>query len=421
VAAFTDAEPSPAAGPARRRGRAEDQRRREPGREISTAGASYATSPIWSIVDGAWRLKTYNSDGDDVLVPNPKYSGSPRPRLAAVDFQTYTSPAAEYSALRTGQLDIGIVPAADLPPKPASGALPGYGLDLSYSFYFYRVNFNNPAFGAVFKQLYVRQALEYLADQTTMAQTIYRGYGYPTTGPAPAEPANQWVPPIESGAGPYPFSIAKARTLLTSHGWTKAGGVMTCTDPAKCGAGIAKGTPLKFTLDYATDVAEFPQEAEVYKSDAAQAGVDINAVGETFNAIISTAVPDPTGLAWNLNPLTWSGFGVAMIEGEDSALIYEITEPAGITYGQLLTAADYLASAGGIARSTWDMLSACYGVTEGSCPGGVGGVVLSMSTAGAISAGQLEGLAEWAVGGAASLADLAYERLKEWWAGEPRC
>jgi peptide/nickel transport system substrate-binding protein len=253
------------------------------------------------VVDGPWRLKTYNSDGSDVFVPNPRYSGRPRPRLASLRYQTFTSPAAEYTALKTGQLDIGIVPPEDLPPKPPDGPpsspLPGYGLDLSYtfSFYFYRVNFHNPAFGAVFRQLYVRQALEYLADQAGMARAIYRGYGYPTTGPAPTEPSNQWVPPAERGAGPYPFSIPKAVSLLTSHGWTKVGGVMTCTDPARCGPGIARGTPLKFTLDYASDVAEFPEEAAVYKSDAAKAGVIIDAVGQTFNTIIGTAVPCQPG------------------------------------------------------------------------------------------------------------------------------
>jgi peptide/nickel transport system substrate-binding protein len=262
----------------------------------------YVTSPIWSVVDGPWRLKSFSPEGNDTFVPNPKYSGSPKPRLAAVQFLPYTSPAAEYVALQTGQLDIGLVPPADLPVKPASGApvssaLSGFALDLSYtfSFYFYRVNFHNPAFGAVFSQLYVRQALEYLSDQTGMSKTIYRGYGYPTTGPAPTEPANQWVPPVEAGAGPYPFSISKAVSLLTGHGWTKINGVMTCTDPAKCGPGITSGTKLEFTLDYATSVPEFPQEAAVYKSDASQAGVVINAVGQTFNAIIGSAVPCQPG------------------------------------------------------------------------------------------------------------------------------
>ena len=261
---------------------------------------SYVSSPIWSVVDGPWRLKTFNSDGDDVLVPNPKYSGSPKPRLAQVDYVTYTSPAAEYTALRTGQLDVGQVPDDDLPVKPASGPpsspIPSYALQLSYSFsfYFYRVNFHS-SFGPVFSQLYVRQALEYLVDQAGIDKEIYRGYGYPTTGPAPTEPASQWVPPVEDGAGPYPFNPAKATSLLTSHGWAKVNGVMTCTDPSKCGPGITSGTQLKFTLDYATSVADFPDEVAAYKSDASKAGVIINAVGETFNTIIGTATPCSPG------------------------------------------------------------------------------------------------------------------------------
>jgi peptide/nickel transport system substrate-binding protein len=262
--------------------------------------ATYVSSPIWSVTDGAWRLKAFNPNGTDSLVPNPKYSGSPKPHLAQVNFLTYTSPSALYTAMQTGELDIGLVPDSDLPVKPASGKpaspLPNYALQLSYtfSFYFYRVNFHSP-FGAVFSQLYVRQALAYLVDQAGMDKAIYRGYGYPTTGPAPTQPSNQWVPSVENGQGPYPFSIAKATSLLTSHGWTKVNGVMTCTDPAKCGSGIAKGTQLRFTLDYAADVFGLPQEADVYKSDASKAGVIINMDGETFNSVIGTATPCSTG------------------------------------------------------------------------------------------------------------------------------
>ena len=266
------------------------------------SASTYPTSPIWSIVDGPWRLKSFNVDGNDLFVPNPKYSGSPKPTIAKLQYLPYSSPTTMFTALSTGQLDIGTVPPDDLPPKPASGtpaikSLSNYALDLSYtfSFYFYRVNFNNPAFGAVFRQLYVRQALEYLSDQTGMVKAAYQGYAYPTTGPAPTEPANQWIPPVEHGAGPYPFSIPKAVSLLTSHGWSKVNGVMTCTDPAKCGAGIAKGTQLKFTLDYATSVAGFPQEAAIYKSDASKAGVIVNAIGQSFNTIIGSAVPCKPG------------------------------------------------------------------------------------------------------------------------------
>jgi peptide/nickel transport system substrate-binding protein len=275
--------------------------------------ATYVSSPIWSVVDGAWRLKAFNPNGTDSLVPNPKYSGSPKPRLAQVNFLTYTSPSAMYTAMQTGELDIGQVPDNNLPVKPASGSpaspLPSYVLQLNYtfSFYFYRVNFNSP-FGDVFNQLYVRQALEYLVDQAGMDKAIYRGYGYPTTGPAPTQPANQWVPAVENGNGPYPFNVAKAASLLASHGWAKVNGVMTCNDPTKCGSGIAKGTQLKFTLDYASDVSGLPQEVDVYKSDASKAGVVINLDGETFNTVIGTATPCSRGPSCTWDASTVGGW-----------------------------------------------------------------------------------------------------------------
>ncbi len=275
--------------------------------------ATYPSSPIWSVVDGPWRLKSFNPNGSDSLVPNPKYSGSPKPRLAQVNFLTYTSPSALYTAMQTGEVDIGQVPDNDLPVKPASGSptspLPGYALQLNYTFWFsfYRVNFNSP-FGDVFNQLYVRQALEYLVDQAGIDKAIYRGYGYPTTGPAPTEPANQWVPAVEDGDGPYPFSVAKATSLLTSHGWATVNGVMTCNDPAKCGSGIAKGTQLKFTLDYASDVSGLPQEVDVYKSDASKAGVIINLDGVTFNTVIGIATPCSKGPSCTWDASTVGGW-----------------------------------------------------------------------------------------------------------------
>ncbi len=261
--------------------------------------STYATSPIWSVVDGPFRLKSFSASGSDAFVPNPKYSGSPKPHLAEVKFATYTSSTAVYTALQSGSLDYGAIPDANLPVKPVSQALPStsplpsYNLqaDYEYKFSYYQINFKNPVLGPVFKQLYVRQALEDVADQAGIAKTIDRGYAYPTTGPVPAQPPNKWVPPIQQGAGPYPFSIAKATSLLTSHGWAEQSGVMTCTDPAKCGSGIAKGQQLKMTLDYSTGSPTTAQEVQVYKSDAAHAGIAINAIGQTFNTIIGEAVP----------------------------------------------------------------------------------------------------------------------------------
>jgi peptide/nickel transport system substrate-binding protein len=269
----------------------------------SKQAASYATSSLWSVVDGPWKLSSYSTDGHVTMVPNKAYSGSPKPTLSAIKFVPFTSDATEYTALKTGQVSVGNIPVADLPQKPASSPLPatnplgsGYYLTpfLNYGIQYAQPNFNNPAVGFLVRQLYIRQALQYAVDQPGIAKAIWRGYASPTAGAVPTVPANQFTPAIEnqnSGQGPYAFSLAKAKALLTSHGWSETGGVMTCQDPAKCGTGITKGQPLKLTYIYSTGVAAATAMWQAIKSDASQIGISINLVGQTFNTIIGESSP----------------------------------------------------------------------------------------------------------------------------------
>ncbi len=63
----------------------------------AAAGSSFVTSPVWSVVDGAWKLTSYNAtSGAYSIVPNATYSGTDKPYLSAVDFVPYTSDTAEY-------------------------------------------------------------------------------------------------------------------------------------------------------------------------------------------------------------------------------------------------------------------------------------------------------------------------------------
>jgi peptide/nickel transport system substrate-binding protein len=285
--------------------------------------ATFATSPLWSVVDGPWKLSTFSTTGNVTMVPNTKYSGTPKPKLSAIKFVPFAGDAPEYTALKTGQLDAGYIPSADLPPKPANSALPatnplgsGYTLQPFYQFgiYFAQPNFNNPQVGYMVRQLYIRQALQSVFDQPAIIKAIYRGYALPTSGPAPnTPPGNQWIPNIQTqngDQGPYPFSIAKAKSLLTSHGWSEMGGVMTCQDPAKCGTGIKKGQQAKFTYVVTTGQASVTAQWQAYKSDASQAGIDINLVGETFNTIIGQSAPcSPMGPKCAVQVFAFGGWG----------------------------------------------------------------------------------------------------------------
>jgi peptide/nickel transport system substrate-binding protein len=283
---------------------------------------TYASNPLWSVVDGPWKLTSFSTTGNVTIVPNTKYSGSPKPKLSAVKFLPYTADSAEYTSLKTGQINIGYIPSQDLPQKPASSVLPatnpvgsGYTLQPFYFFglFYAQPNFNNPTVGYMVRQLYVRQALQEAFDQPGIIKAIYRGYGIPASGPAPnSPPGNQWIPPIENennGQGPYPFSIAKAKSTLEAHGWSEVGGVMTCQDPSKCGQGIKQGQKLALTFVYSTGVAATTAMWQTYKSDASQAGIDINLVGQSFNTIVGEAAPcTPMGPKCNVQVFAYGGW-----------------------------------------------------------------------------------------------------------------
>jgi peptide/nickel transport system substrate-binding protein len=281
---------------------------------------TYATNPVWAVVDGPWKLSAFSTSGAVTFVPNPSYSGSPKPTLAAVKYLAYTDDTTEYTALKTGGVDVGYIPSQDLPQKPSGQILPSnnplgsnYNLAPAYAdgIQYFLINFNNPTVGPAFKQLYVRQAIQELVDQNGMINAIDRGYGYPTSGGVPNQPPSQWIPSIQgqnNGQGPYPFSVANAKSLLTSHGWTEQNGVMTCTAPSKCGPGVTAGTQLKLTMDYATGIQAFQQEVQVFKSDAQQAGIVINLVPQSFNTIIGEASPCKPGPKCSWDILNFGGW-----------------------------------------------------------------------------------------------------------------
>jgi len=285
------------------------------------ATSSYATSAIWGVVNGPWKTSAYNTNGNITMVPNPAYSGSPKPSLASIKFVPFTDLSATYTALKTGQLDIGRVPTADLPQKPLNQTVPsvnplGSGYTLSaqipFGYSYYVPNMNNQKTGPMFKQLYIRQALQMVMDQSGDSTAIWRGYAVPNGGAVPGTPVNQWTPQVQQAnenQGPYPFSITNAKNLLTSHGWTLTNGVMTCTDPAKCGAGITQGQQLAFTIFYATGQTEFNNTVANYKSDAAQAGIKVNITAGTFNAVVGESTPCKPGPKCTWDVLWWGSWG----------------------------------------------------------------------------------------------------------------
>ncbi len=265
---------------------------------------TYAASPLWSIVDGPWKLSAFNADGHVTFVPNKSYSGPVKPRLAAFEEVPFTTDAAEYDVLRSPssstKIDVGYLPQQDAPAKPADEAVganpvPGYTLSpwAVWGIAYFPVNFNSTTGnGPIIRQLYFREALEDVMDQAAVIAGPLRGYGAPTVGPVGATPVTSWLSPHgkATAANPFPFSPAKAKSLLTSHGWKVVpGGLTTCADPSLCGPGIKAGQGLSFAFPYANGLSWVQSEVTELQSNAAMIGIKLNLEPKPFNQVLAMA------------------------------------------------------------------------------------------------------------------------------------
>jgi peptide/nickel transport system substrate-binding protein len=285
----------------------------------ATRLASYGSSPVWSVVDGPWRLTSLTSDGTATFVPDRSYSGPDKPHLAKFVELPFTSAAAEFSVLKAGpasggpdssgnQISVGYVPANDLPQQPALRSQ-GYQLvrDIPFGFDYFEPNFNNPTVGPILRQLYFRQAFQHLVDQPGWIHAYYDGLGVPTYSPVPASPANPYSD-ASASVNPYPFSLPAAKTLLAAHGWKVVpGGVSTCSRPGsgtgECGAGVRAGQPLSFTLMYPSGLPYTDDSMIDLQSVARQAGIQISldeVTTDTVTATIEPCAPSSSACSWEL-------------------------------------------------------------------------------------------------------------------------
>jgi peptide/nickel transport system substrate-binding protein len=262
----------------------------------------YVGSPLWSIVDGPWKLSAFNADGHITFVPNKSYSGPVKPKLAAFSEVPFTTDSAEYDVLRSPssstKIDVGYLPEQDAPAKPVGAAVgrnPVSGYTLSpwqiWGINYFVVNYQSTTGnGPIIKQLYFRQALEDEMNQQAVVTGPLRGYGALTVGPVGNTPVTQWLSPQGKSGNPFPFDPTKAKALLTSHGWNAVpNGISTCANPSLCGPGIKKGQGLSFTLPYATGTGWITSEMTQLQSNAATIGIKLNLQPKPFAQVISTA------------------------------------------------------------------------------------------------------------------------------------
>jgi peptide/nickel transport system substrate-binding protein len=281
--------------------------------------STYQSNPLWQVVDGPWRLKTYSTRGDVVLVPNTHYSGSPRPELKELIERPYTSDTAQFNALLAGTgLTTGYVPSEDNSQIPALKTA-GYRVYSSptYGINYIVINFNSPTAGALFRQLYIRQALQRLVNQPQDVKYAFANDATPTYGPVPLAPVSPYTTAYER-SNPYPFSTSAALSLLSSNGWAiHKNGTDTCAKPGtgagECGAGIPAGKQLSFKFVYASGDPDYSVMMESFQSAAKSAGITIDLSQGQFNQITAITGVCRTGQsACNWDGVMYGGstFGV---------------------------------------------------------------------------------------------------------------
>jgi peptide/nickel transport system substrate-binding protein len=311
--------------------------------------STYATNTLWKVVDGPFRLTQFSTNGFVKMVPNHKYSGSPKPKIKALEELPFTTDSAEYDALTEGTLTIGYIPEQDLGQRTALEKRQSYKFAPWYSFGIDSVPYNltSPAVGPIFKQLYFRQAFQSLINQPQYIKDFYDGIGSVDNGPLPPYPLHSpYASRLETSGQLYPYNPSHAVQLLQSHGWKiNPGGVSVCVDSGTakgdCGAGIPANQPLTFSMLYENGSTQLTNEMQAMQSTVkAKAGITLSlsqgseneVVGLTFDTICTFAAPckDWQITDWATTD-TWT-FEGGLASGE------EIFTPFGINAGDYTSA-----------------------------------------------------------------------------------
>jgi peptide/nickel transport system substrate-binding protein len=266
--------------------------------------STYATNPLWQVVDGPWHLTSYNATGFVEMKPNPSYSGPVKAKISVFEELPFTSNTAEFNALVGGKITVGFLPATDVTSPAISPTQPGknnarvasnfnlvdwndWGID------YFPENFNSTDDGGqaghIISQLYFRQAFQELIDQPLFIKKLLKGYGVPTYGPVPVIPKNSFETKLEL-KNPYPYNPTKAVGLLKSNGWTiNVGGTDVCNNASKCGVPV--GTKLAFTLQYASGNATLAEQIAAMDAAWSAAGIKVTTSTATFDTILGNAIP----------------------------------------------------------------------------------------------------------------------------------
>jgi peptide/nickel transport system substrate-binding protein len=274
----------------------------------NTILSTYATNPLWQVIDGPFRLTSYaSSTGDATYVRNTRYSGPATGSIHELKVLSFTSDAAEFDALLSaGGIDYGYIPINDA-AQASRVTSDGYKVEAwpTWGITYISLNFASPQVGSILNQLYVRQAMQHLINQPGYITSFLGGYANPTYGPVPLVPSSPFISSSQK-LNPYPYNPTTAADLLSAHGWKiMSGKADVCTRPGtasnECGAGIAAGAKLSFSMQYSTGVQGVTEEVAALQSTFSQAGIQLSLSGAPFDTVVGNDIPCAKANCWQIN------------------------------------------------------------------------------------------------------------------------
>jgi peptide/nickel transport system substrate-binding protein len=294
--------------------------------------ATYASNPLWQVVDGPWRLTSFApATGDATYVRNPRFSGPVTGAIHELRVLSFTGGDAEFDTLLSaGGISYGYLPFNDA-AEAGRVTADGYRVQPwpTWGITYITLNYASPEVGAIFKQLYVRQAMQHLINQAGDITDFLQGYGNPTYGPVPLVPKSSFVS-RQQQQNPYPYDPAAAVALLRSHGWqVTSHGTDTCQRPGsaadECGSGITVGAKLAFSMQYATSTQGVDEEAAVLQSTFAQAGIRVSLSGASFDTVLAGDVPCTHSGCWQMNYYGQGWYFDPAYDEPDGSAIFDST------------------------------------------------------------------------------------------------
>lgn len=230
---------------------------------------------------GAYALESIGEDQRITLIKKAGWWGdniSPQPPSlqafpARLIYWPIRDQASAVSLLKSESIDLGVGIDAkdfiDLKNLPEVTADYAFFTPPTYSYYFIYVNTKNPKLN----DSKTRMALAHLLNVDEIIETVFYGLGERINGPVlpMKDYFNKDLPMI-------PFSVEKAKILLSEAGWTDSNNNGTVDK-------VVNGERVEMKLTYLiSNVPAQEKIAAIFKDAASQAGIDLEIISKEFQA-----------------------------------------------------------------------------------------------------------------------------------------